>query len=225
MCARYTLISEIPVIVEQFGVQEIEVEFRPRYNIAPTQQAPAIVNDGDNRLVQFRWGLIPSWAKDKSIGNKMINARAETLAEKPSFRQAFRKRRCIIPADGFYEWKKEGSGKVPYYIHLNTGKPFGIAGLYETWTSPDGETLSTCTLITTEPNSFMQPLHNRMPVILPPDAYARWLDPANQKTDELRTLLGPGPPGIMAAHAVSKTVNSPANDIPECIEPAAPKLF
>jgi putative SOS response-associated peptidase YedK len=167
----------------------------------------------------LRWGLIPSWAKDPAIGSRMINARAETVGEKPSFRTAFRRRRCLIPADGFYEWQKLGTRKQPHYIHLTGRRPFAFAGLWEHWRSPDGESVDTCVIITTEPNELMAELHNRMPVILHPRDFALWLDPAVQEGNKVRPLLAPYPPEEMSAYAISTAVNRPSNDSAACIEP------
>jgi putative SOS response-associated peptidase YedK len=166
----------------------------------------------------MRWGLIPSWAKDQSIGSRMINARAETLSEKPSFRDAFRKRRCLVVADGFYEWQKVAGRKRPMRIVLQTGEPFAFAGLWESWRDPEGTTVRSCTIITTGPNSLIEPIHNRMPVILSRDDEARWLDPEMDDPPSLLQMLAPYPQGAMDAYEISTLVNSPANDVPDCIE-------
>jgi putative SOS response-associated peptidase YedK len=194
----------------------------PRYNIAPTQSVIVVGDDGERYLKQMRWGLIPSWAKDESIGNRMINARAETIAEKPAFRAALKKRRCLIPADGFYEWKKGETSKAPkqpFCIRLKSKEPFGFAGLWEHWTSPDGEEVLSCTIITTEVNELLKEVHHRMPVILPREAEAVWLDPKIQDTDKLLPLLKPYPSDEMEFYPVDRIVNSPANDTPDCIVP------
>ncbi len=191
----------------------------PRYNIAPTQPVAVVPNDGNQQLDYYVWGLVPFWAKDPGIGNRMINARAETVAEKPSFKHAFRKRRCLVLADGFYEWKRTSAGKTPMYIKLATGKPFAFAGLWENWNSPDGSQLLSCTIITTEPNELMQGIHSRMPVILSPDAYTSWLDPSERAPGELSGLLKPYNSAEMAAHPVSTVVNNPRNETPACIQP------
>ncbi|HEX9029364.1 MAG TPA: SOS response-associated peptidase, partial [Anaerolineales bacterium] len=182
-----------------------------------------IPNNAKDRLDYFVWGLIPSWAKDPSIGSRLINARADTLAEKPSFRSAYRRRRCLIPATGFYEWKANPGSKTktPMYITLASGKPFAFAGLWENWHSPDGSQVLSCTIITTEPNELMAGIHNRMPVILPEEAYAVWLDANDRGPDELNPLLKPFPAEQMAAYPVSRQVNSPQVDSPELILPAA----
>ncbi len=194
MCGRFILLTDLSVIVESFGIHEITCDYRPGNNISPGQQATAIIHDNDkNRLVNYRWGLIPSWAKDPSIGNRMFNARAETVAEKPSFAKAFQKRRCLIPADGFYEWQKLGKIKNPLRFSLKSDQPFGFAGLYETWSSPEKEPVHTCTIITTESNELIRPIHDRMPVIVPKDKEALWLDPDNRHQKELLSLLKPYP--------------------------------
>jgi putative SOS response-associated peptidase YedK len=191
MCGRFVLQAELSRIVESFDIQEVACHYRPSNNIFPGQHIIAVVHDTMNRLVEFKWGLIPSWSKDPSIGNRMINARAETAAEKPAFRQAFKKRRCLIVADGFYEWQKVGKAKKPLYFSLKSGGPFGFAGLHETWTSPDQQQLHTCTIITTEANRFIEPIHDRMPVIVPKDLEMKWIDPENQNHQELMSVLKP----------------------------------
>lgn len=191
MCGRFVLQAELSRIVESFDIQEVACHYRPSNNIFPGQHIIAVVHDTMNRLVEFKWGLIPSWSKDPSIGNRMINARAETAAEKPVFRQAFKKRRCLIVADGFYEWQKVGKAKKPLYFSLKSGGPFGFAGLHETWTSPDQQQLHTCTIITTEANRFIEPIHDRMPVIVPKDLEMKWIDPENQNHQELMSVLKP----------------------------------
>lgn len=221
MCGRFTLTVDPADLQEAFPEYTFPEPYAPRFNIAPTQPVLAIPNEGSSADF-FLWGLIPSWAKDPSIGARLINARAETLAEKPSFRAAFKYRRCLIPADGFYEWKAEPGEKrkTPYFIHMQDGKPFAFAGLWETWNSPDGGQLRSCTIITTEPNVLMARLHQRMPVILHPRDYAQWLDPAPIQPSGLLPLLQPFPAEKMTAHPVSTLVNSPANDLAECIQPA-----
>lgn len=223
MCGRFTLTADPNDLREAFPWVNFPEGVGPRYNIAPSQPVAVIPNDGKNQLDFFLWGLIPSWAKDPAIGNQMINARAETLAEKPSFRTAFRRRRCLIPASGFFEWKQEPGRKTktPMYIQLKTGKPFALAGLWERWDSPDGSTIFSCTIVTTQPNELMQTIHNRMPVILPAQAYSLWLDPAEPPASKLTELLQPYPAGEMTAFPVSTLVNSPGNDLPACIEPVA----
>lgn len=222
MCGRFTLTTDLDRLAERFAFRVADLSYRPRYNIAPSQSVLALVND-DEKLgthgVFLRWGLIPSWAKDAAIGNRMINARAETVAEKPSFRRALQKRRCLILADGFYEWRQDGRAKTPLFIHLQSRAPFALAGLWEQWHSPTGETLRSCTIITTAANAFMEPIHARMPVLLPPDAERLWLDPASQEPHKLTPFLRPYAAEDMAAYAVSSIVNSPKNDSPECLRP------
>ncbi len=222
MCGRFTRISLLEDIIEAFDVAENGCDLGASYNIAPTQPIAVIQEaSGIRRLVTLRWGLIPSWAKDSAIGNKMINARAETLAQKPSFRQAFKKRRCLIVADGFYEWQKRGGAKIPLYIRLKSGEPFGFAGLYEYWTSPEGTSIGTCAIITTEANELMRPIHNRMPVILPKERHALWLDPTIEDDTLLLPLLQPLASDEMEAYEVSRIANSPKNNTSRCIEPVA----
>jgi putative SOS response-associated peptidase YedK len=195
--------------------------FQPRYNIAPTQIIPAVLEREGERIVSgLKWGLIPHWAKDDSFASKLINARAESLDEKPSFREAFKHRRCIIPACGFYEWEKTAKGaKQPFYFYLKDKEVFGFAGLWEEWLDKDsGELLETCTIITTEANEVLRPVHDRMPVIIKPEDYERWLDEKETNTDNLQNLLAPYPSGEMASHKVSKAVNVPGNDSPELIK-------
>ena len=182
MCGRYTLTTDLKQVAKRFDAAADEIpSVAPRYNIAPTQNVIAVSDDGKRTIKQMRWGLIPSWAKDSAIGNRMINARAETLAEKPAFRSALKKRRCIIPADGFFEWKKLGKLKQPFRIVLKNREPFGFAGLWEHWKSPDGEEILSCTIITTEANELLKAVHERMPVILDREAEAVWLDPKVQE--------------------------------------------
>jgi putative SOS response-associated peptidase YedK len=224
MCGRFTLTVDPDELLKAFAGITLPAEgsLTPRYNIAPTQTVAVVPNNGRNTIEFFRWGLIPSWAKDPAIGNRMINARAETLAEKPAFRSAFKNRRCLIPADGFYEWRKDpgGKSKTPMYVRLKSGEPFAFAGLWEAWRSPDDETILSCTIITTTPNALVEKIHDRMPVILKPDAAKRWLDPAEQEPVKLMNLLKPYPASQMTAYAVSKLVNKPQVDSPECVIPA-----
>jgi putative SOS response-associated peptidase YedK len=220
MCGRYTLKTTINVLAEGFEIEEYPSSITPNYNIAPTQEVAAVVEENEKRkLEMLRWGLIPSWAKDPAIGNKMINARAETVAEKPSFRSAFKKRRCLILADGFYEWKKTDDGKQPYYIKMEDGSPFAFAGLWEIW--KDGEEIRSCTIITTDANALMNEIHHRMPVILPPENYGVWLDPGFDEREALTSLLKPYPADAIEAYPVSRRVNKPSNNEPSVLEPAA----
>jgi putative SOS response-associated peptidase YedK len=209
MCGRFVLISDLSAITEAFDIQEVACDYRQNNNVLPSHNIAAVVHDGINRLVQFRWGLIPSWAKDASIARNLINARSETLAEKPSFRNAFKKRRCLIIADGFYEWQKEGGKKIPFYFRLKSEKPFGFAGLYETWVSPEGEAIHTCTIITTEPNEVVQPIHNRMPVIVAKDKEFLWIDPSVQSQGNLSSVLKPYPAAEMEAISLNAPVFTP----------------
>ena len=208
MCGRFTLSTDITTVAKVFGVAP-SLQAAPRYNIAPTQDVIAVMNNGSLHLDMLRWGLIPSWAKDESIGSKMINARAETLAEKPSFKRLLRSKRCLVVADGFYEWKKEHGGKTPMYITLKDGSPFALAGLWDLWHSPDGRDIRTCTIVTTQPNALVTSIHDRMPVILPADARELWLDSSLHDDEALLPLLAPYPAEEMTARAVSRLVNNP----------------
>jgi putative SOS response-associated peptidase YedK len=221
MCGRFTLSIDPADLQAAFPNFAFPVDLTPRYNIAPSQPVLALPNDGKFAPDYFTWGLIPVWAKDISIGSRLINARAETLGEKSSFRGAYKYKRCLIFSDGFYEWQtRPGSKiKIPHHIRLASGQPFAFAGLWDEWLSPDGSQIKSCTIITTEPNALMSSLHNRMPVILPASAYAEWLDPAPQKPEALQHLLVPYPAAEMTAHPVSTLVNSPANDRAELIAP------
>ena len=176
MCGRFVRRCTIDEVKEEFEVWDIQWAFEPSYNIAPGQDIAGIVTNGDKRLIKLRWGLIPFWAKDERIGYKMINARSETIVQKRSFARSFKTRRCLIVADGFYEWRVETKIKIPMYVHLCSDKPFGFAGLYDTWKAPDGQEIVSCTIITTEPNALVKPIHNRMPVIIEKDKRALWLD-------------------------------------------------
>ena len=221
MCGRFTLTVDPADLQETFEGFTFPPKFAPRFNIAPTQPILAIPNDGRNAADFFVWGLIPSWAKDPSIGARLINARAETLAEKPSFRGGFKYKRCLILADGFYEWKSQPGTKtkIPHFIFLKNRQPFAFAGLWDEWHSPDGGTLRSATIITTEPNELMATIHNRMPVILHSSDYAQWLDASPRAPADLLPLLQPFPANEMSAHPVSTLVNSPANDRAELVVP------
>jgi putative SOS response-associated peptidase YedK len=223
MCGRFTQTASPEVIAQQFNISTPPL-FTPRYNIAPSQPIAAIRIDSETAirtLVMLRWGLIPSWAKDPKIGYQCINAKAETVAEKPSFRSAFKKRRCLVIATGFYEWQVRGRIKQPMWIGLQSQAPFAFAGLWEHWQPPEGQPLETCTILTTEPNDLMAPIHNRMPVILAPTAYDQWLDPKFQHTDSLKALLRPYPSDALRAYPVSTLVNNPRHDTPQCLEPVS----
>ncbi|MEB3180562.1 MAG: SOS response-associated peptidase [Nostocaceae cyanobacterium] len=222
MCGRFTLTKSGWAIAQAFNLEEVP-QIEPQYNIAPTQQIAAILYNSESQNRQFqelRWGLIPSWAKDKSIGYKLINARAETVAEKPSFRSAFKQRRCLIVADGFYEWQKQENHKhqkQPYYFRVADGQPFAFAGLWEKWQSPDGEEITSGTILTTEANELMQSIHERMPVILNTQDYDLWLDPQVKTFQELQPVLHPYPAESMTSYPVSTLVNSPKKNSPECV--------
>jgi putative SOS response-associated peptidase YedK len=221
MCGRFTLTVDPADLQAAFPNFSFPEQSGPRFNIAPTQPVMVLPNDGKLSADYYIWGLIPVWAKDPSIGSRLINARAETLAEKSSFRGAYKYKRCLVFADGFYEWKVQSGSKlkIPYHIRLTSGQPFAFAGLWDEWHSPDGSEVKSCTIITTEPNALMTSLHNRMPVILPASAYSQWLDPNPQKPETLQGLLTQYPAEAMTAHPVSTLVNSPANDRPELIVP------
>ncbi len=222
MCGRFTLTVNPAELQDTFSNYNFPVRFAPRFNIAPSQPVLAVPNDGNFTADFFVWGLIPMWAKDPSIGSRMINARGETLAEKPSFRGSYRHKRCLIIADGFYEWKAFGDrkNKTPYFIHMQDHQPFAMAGLWDSWESVDGSSIKTCTIITTGPNELMEMIHDRMPVILHPRDHARWLDAAPQTPENLQPLIKPFPADAMSAYAVSTLVNKPANDMPELVVPA-----
>jgi putative SOS response-associated peptidase YedK len=221
MCGRFTLTDPDADLAVQFNLPEIP-NLSPRYNIAPTQPVAAVraaANSTNREMVLLRWGLIPFWAKDPNIGARMINARSETVAEKPAFRAAFKRRRCLVVADGFYEWQKQNGGKQPFYIRLHDARPFAFAGLWELWEGPDDNPIESCTLLTTQPNDLLRVLHNRMPVILHPQDYGLWLDPEVQEPQRLQALLKPYSAEEMEAYAVSRYVNSPDNDDPRCVDP------
>jgi len=222
MCGRFTITATPDQLQKAFPGIAVPAQMAPRFNIAPSQPIAVVPNDGRKAVDFFVWGLIPSWAKDPAVGSKLINARAETLAEKPSFRTAYKRRRCLILADGFFEWKKitDQRGKTPHYITLKDHRPFAMAGLWEQWFSPDGSEIKSATIITTEPNKLMAQLHNRMPVILQPEDYARWLEPGERDAKDLQDLLVAYPAGEMAFYPVSTMVNSPANDVPATVMPA-----
>ncbi len=221
MCGRFTLTVDPGQLQEAFPWVEFPVDFPARYNIAPTQPVAVVPNDGKNRLDFFNWGLIPFWAKDPKIGYRLINARAESIAEKPSFRGSFKYKRCLILADGFYEWQTQPGtkAKVPMYIHMKDRSPFAFAGLWDNWHSDDGSEIRSCAIITTQPNELVEKIHNRMPVILPKDGYTDWIKEGENEPEVLKSLLRPYPGDEMAAFPVSTQVNSPQNDTPEVILP------
>ena len=221
MCGRYTLKALREIIAEAFDLAEVP-QLLPRYNIAPTQPVPVVRLDpasGERELALLQWGLIPSWADDPAIGNRLINARAETVAERPAFRIALKRRRCLVVADGFYEWKRE-NGKTPYYFRLKHDSPFAFAGLWERWEKGE-EPVESCTLLTCAANGVVGAVHDRMLVILKPEDYARWLDTEQPRTEALVRLLAPLPDDWLAAHPVGKLVNNPRNEDPRCIERVA----
>lgn len=230
MCGRFTLASNPEALQQTFFNFHVPINLSPRYNISPTQDVAVIANTPTDTEIHpemgqvafFHWGLIPSWAKDPKIGNRMINARSETLAEKPSFRSAYKRKRCLILADGYYEWKQVPGDrrKQPVYIRLQSQKPFALAGLWEVWQAEGmDEPIRSCTIITCPPNDLLEKIHHRMPVILPQDTYAEWLAPDEQSADNLQPLLVPYSDEEMEAYPVSTFVNRPTNDSPECIAP------
>jgi putative SOS response-associated peptidase YedK len=219
MCGRYNLITDAQAFVDFFELSNC-LELSPRYNIAPSQQIPAVrLVDNRREAGLLHWGLIPHWAKDRRIAYKMINARAETVAEKPAFRTAFRCRRCLIPATGFFEWQPVEGGKQPYNITLREGGLMAFAGLWESWTGPDGAGIDSCAIIVTEANAGIRPIHDRMPVILNPADYALWLNPAVQDRVRLNSLLRPYPAESTRAYPVSRSLGNPKYSGPACVEP------
>jgi len=228
MCGRYTLTQPLPFVEEHFQLRTLAPTvlelYAPRYNIAPGQPVLAVVEaPGGRRAGWLRWGFIPSWAKDPAIGYRMINARSETVAEKPAFRRAFRARRCLLPADGFYEWQAVGGKKQPYRFRLRSVPLFALAGLWETWTPPDGgEAIVSCTVLTVAANEVVGEVHHRMPAMLAPDQYGAWLDP-EADVPTLQSLLRPYPAEEMESYPVSPEVNSAKNDHPGLIEPLKAK--
>lgn len=222
MCGRYVISSPYDIIMESFSIDSTKIDVTPNYNACPTQYIPAIlIENGKNVLTKMHWGLVPPWAKNKSISVKMINARSETISEKPSFRNAFKKRRCLIPANGYYEWKGEKGDKEPYYITSATGELFAFVGLWERWTdreSPDIAPLDSCTIITTAASPLIKHIHDRMPVILAPQYYEAWLNPKLEDSNELYRILQTGAIQEMKYYPVSKAVNSVRNNGPELIK-------
>jgi len=221
MCGRFALFTLSENLARQFGVSGAPA-VSPRYNIAPSQAVDAVraaATGGGREVASLRWGLVPSWAKDAAIGNRMINARSETVREKPAFRNAFRRRRCLIPASGFYEWQRREGQKQPYFVTMRDERPFAFAGLWDRWQGPDETAIESCTILTTAANAVVAPIHDRMPVIVSAAEYERWLDPALQDTEPLDGLLVPFPSEEMAAYPVSAKVNAPSNDDAECVAP------
>jgi putative SOS response-associated peptidase YedK len=222
MCGRYRLSRRKQLVEEYFGTVSGEDDWNPRYNVAPSQAVLTIRQDAREpvrKLSTMRWGLIPSWAKDPSIGYKTINARAETVATTLSFREPFRSQRCLIPADGFYEWQKNGKTKQPFCFEVHDGELFAFAGLWDRWKSQQGEVVESCTILTTTPNSLLSDIHDRMPVILRPDNYELWLDPAFRNTSSVSEMLKPYDTVLMRRFPVSTKVNQVLNDDAECAKP------
>lgn len=221
MCGRFTLRTPAKTLQTIFELPDVP-ELSPHYNVAPTD-AVAVVRvaapETPRELVLLRWGFVPSWTKDPSIGSRMINARSETVATSPAFRGAFRQRRCLVVADGFYEWQRVERRKQPFYFQMDDGRPFAFAGLWEHWEGPGGAVIDSCTLLTTEPNVVVQPIHNRMPVILAPEQYDTWLDPTVQSVDRLQKLLRTYPAEQMVTYPVGVMVNNPTNDDPDLVRP------
>ena len=221
MCGRFTLRTPLSKLIEQFEARG-QLQLPLRFNIAPTQMIAAVRTpaiDKPRELVLLHWGLIPSWADDPSIGNRMINARAESVGDKPSFRSAFKKRRCLVLADGYYEWQKQRTKKQPFYIHRRDDGPFAFAGLWEHWKRPGSEPVESCTIITTDANELTRAIHDRMPVILHPKDYAVWLDPDIQDRSRLEPLLVPCTSQDLVTRPVSTHVNNPRNEDAHCVEP------
>ena len=223
MCARYLMTFPRHALQKRFGVKgdSAAAQIRTGYNISPSSTVVSvIIVEGERRLVALRWGLIPSWSKDEKIASRTINAKAETLSSKPSFAAAYKKRRCMIPANGFYEWRAISGKKTPYLISLKDNGLFGFAGLYEGWKAPDGSILETCTVITTEPNELIKPIHDRMPAIVAPDDESDWLDISRYDEGRLRNILRPYPDQLMECVEVSSFVNNPRHDGAECVKRA-----
>lgn len=231
MCGRYTIIHAADAVAERFGVEPLPFDQGPRYNVAPMQGVPIIIEDqGKRTQVLANWGLVPFWAKDPAIGNKLINARVETLAEKASFKYALARRRCLVPADGFYEWQRTASGNQPYYIRRRDHGLFAMAGLWEIWESPDGSPFLSCAIVTVPPNNVLRPIHSRMPAILLPENEAAWLGNGSSSragprasgspAEQALSLLRPYPDELLEAYRISRYVNNPANEGPLCIRPA-----
>ena len=222
MCGRYTITSSPEVLRAVFGYSE-QPNFPPRYNIAPTQPVPIVrLEEGARHFALVRWGLIPSWVKDPNNFALLINARGESVTDKPAFRNAMKRRRCLVPVDGFYEWKPTGGRKQPYYIRARSGAPLALAGLWEVWTGPNGEELETATIVTTRANRLLGAIHDRMPVIVPPEAFGLWLDCANVDAMTASALIAPAPEDLLETYPVSLAVNRTANDNASLLEPVDP---
>jgi putative SOS response-associated peptidase YedK len=221
MCGRFTQRTDRKTLLKSFEVAEMP-HLEPRYNISPTQEVLALHEPGDGREATFfKWGLVPSWAKDASMGSRLINARSETVAEKPAFRQAFKQRRCIIPTDGFYEWQRTEGRKQPFFFRMRDERPFGFAGLWERWEGEGGQVLNSCAILTTEANEVLRPVHDRMPVILHPDDYELWLGAEARELGLVREMLRPYPSEEMVGYPVAPSVNSPRNQGAGLVERAA----
>jgi putative SOS response-associated peptidase YedK len=219
MCGRYAITSAPEAIRRLFGYDE-QPNFPPRYNVAPTQPVPIVrLAEGKRQFALVRWGLIPSWVKDPRAFSLVINARGESLNDKPAFRNAMRRRRCLFPADGFYEWRREGERKTPYYVRLKAGGPLAFAGLWESWMGPNGEEMETAAIVTTRANRTLAAIHERMPVIVPPDAFDFWLDGAKVDAETASALIAPAREGVLEVYEVSSAVNRTANDTPDLIKP------
>ena len=223
MCGRYSLKADLEDVQRRFEFIANDLTYSPRYNIAPTQPVLAVTNSEGRRASYMRWGLIPSWAKSASVGNRLINARAETVAERNSFRTALIRRRCLVLADGFYEWQRAGNTKRPMRIVMSSGEPFAFADLWDAWRDLNGEIVRSCTIITTEANELLRPIHNRMPVILPPGMESFWLDHEVEDSGVLSSTLVPHPGEEMEAYEVSSLVNRPGNDSPEVVVAVGPE--
>ena len=219
MCGRYSLVEDLGKLARRFGFDGDWLSFESAYNIAPTQDVLTVVGGETRRGGFMRWGLIPLWAKNASIGSRMINTRAETVAEKSAFRDALRRRRCLVIANGFYEWQRAGAARKPMRVVLHSGEPFAFAGLWSVWKDPEGNRIPSCTIITTAANDLLRPIHDRMPVVLPREMEAFWLDDSVEEPDALRSVLSPYPDDEMEVYEVSTLVNSAANDDPKVIEP------
>jgi putative SOS response-associated peptidase YedK len=220
MCGRFVRHSSVRLIERTFNIDSVEAELASSYNVAPSQEILAVINNGANRLVTFHWGLVPFWAKDRNIGNRLINARTETVAEKPSFRTAFKKRRCLIVADGFYEWKGEKGSKQPWFLTTPSAEPFAFAGLWESWTDEKNSDYLSTTIITTAASDSVNNIHHRMPVILQPNAYSDWLNKDLEDPVRLKQIMKVSRVLNLRSYPVSKQVNAVANNHPGCIEPA-----
>ena len=220
MCGRYSLIADLGALAQRFSFDARQLSFEASYNIAPTQQVLTVVGGEQRRGGFMRWGLIPHWAKDMSGGARMINARAETVAERPAFREALRRRRCLVLADGFYEWHRSATGRRPMRIVMRSGEPFAFAGLWAVWRDPEGNRVPSCTIITTAANDLLAPIHDRMPVVLPPGLEELWLDRSVDDPDALASVLSPFADDALQAYEISALVNSAANNGPEIIEAA-----